>query len=586
MRRVRAGALGCALMAAIAASTAGSASAAGSAPAPAHSASARVTVPNAALQLPALVATPSGAGQHPAVVLLHGCSGMWSTRDASQPQSHIKRWLAALSKRGYVAIAVDSFTPRGVKRVCNTPPSRTGVSEVTDRATDAFAALTYLRSRPDVAGSQVAVLGWSNGGSAALASVGRGAPVKPPQAGGFTAAVAFYPGCGLRGAFKRYRPTVPTRVLAAARDPLAKGCRALARRAGKKLRLTVYRGARHSFDESSTRGKDRVAREQADKAALSVLTRTLATLRVEATTGTWANTPLAADAPLDTNQSAAWALRSQIAQFGTWVNTTSWSAPVYVVPDDQPHVSIRVNSQFTRYGLADQALLAADLDSVPLPPGAVPAGPPESSTVSWSDHELIVYQPSTDRAWELYHLVKGQWGWSVTDGGQIANVSSSNAYTPWITGKPHGMTGSGVPLLGTLQRVDELQRGALGHTVAVSVPHVRKGAVRWPATRSDGDFTTPDAIPEGTRFRLPADLDIDALPLNPYAKIVAKAIQAHGMVVIDKNCRPSVTTCPAVTFKAEDPRPQTPNPYDAIFGGIPVNHLFDGFPWDRLQVLA
>jgi hypothetical protein len=41
-----------------------------------------------------------------------------------------------------------------------------------------------------------------------------------------------------------------------------------------------------------------------------------------------------------------------------------------------------------------------------------------------------------------------------------------------------------------------------------------------------------------------------------------------------------------VTFKAEDPRPQAPDPYDQIFGGVAENHLFDNFPWEQLQVLA
>jgi len=152
------------------------------------------------------------------------------------------------------------------------------------------------------------------------------------------------------------------------------------------------------------------------------------------------------------------------------------------------------------------------------------------------------------------------------------------------------MTASGIPLLGTIQRVAELQAGSITHTVAVSIPRVRKDTVRPPAVRTDGDFTTPDAIPEGTRFRLPASLDVDALPLSPYAKTLAKAIQTYGMVVIDKNCKPTVPDCPAVTFKTEDPRPRpdaaTPNPYDAIFGGVPENHQFDNFPWDQLQVLG
>ena len=556
-----------------------------------------VTVPNGSLQLKAVLARPAGNNQRfPAVVLLHGCSGLWSTKSPSKPQSHIKRWLADLQQRGYVAIAVDSFGARGVKRVCNTPPSKTHVSEVTDRVGDAFAALNYLRTLRYVSPQRVAVLGWSNGGSTALASVGKNAPVNPPPAGGFRTAVAFYPGCGLRSAFKRYTPTVPTRILAASKDPLAAGCRGLAKHAGKQLSVTVYRGARHSFDESTVHAKgDRSARKRADAAALAAIAGV-----ISSTTGgqsifsldSWVNAALPAGAALAPDQTAAASFAGQVKQFGTWVNTTTWSAPVYVVGPDQPRVDVSVQTE-RGYSGQQAAELAADFKGVPLPSDATPGGPPETFTNSWSDLELILYQPSTDTAWEFYHLVRDglNGSWSAMDGGKISHLSTSlGQFDPWPSGSPHGMTASAIPLLAGLQRVDELQHGSIDHVVAVALPHVRQGTAVSPAVRTDGNFTTPDAIPEGTLFRLPADLDIDSLPLTPYAKIVAHAIQTHGLVVVDRDCRPQDAKCPAVTFAAEDPRPKPDgshaNPYDAIFGGVPAERLFDNFPWDKLQVVS
>jgi dienelactone hydrolase len=517
---------------------------------------------------------------------------MWSKTDATQPQRHIKRWIEKLQSQGYVAIAADSFTPRGIKAVCGRDPSRTGVNEVTDRATDAFAALTYLRSLSYVSPQRIAVLGWSNGGSTALATVAAKAPVAPPAAGGFLAAVAFYPGCGLRGAFKSYRPTVPARVLGAALDPLVAGCKTRARRGGKRLQLTVYRGAHHSFDEISFHGAlDKAARKRGDAAAMKTLATALASqvnTRTIFDPDSWVTAPLTPNAPLDPDQSLAARLRSQIAEFGTWVNTTEWSTPLYVVPADQARVKVSIDVKHSRYSARDIGYMAAEFESVPLPPDAASAGPPESLTSGWIDHELIVYQPATDTAWELYHLVKDSNGdWSATAGGRITGVSHSMGnYDPWPSGTPHGMTGYAVPMLAGLQRVEELKRGTIDHVVGVSIPHPMKGVFRSPGLTTDGEWTTPDAVPEGTRFRLPADLNIDALPLTPYAKIVAKAIQAHGLVIVDRDCRPSDRQrCPAVTFKAEDPRPRKPDPYADIFGGVAANHLFDNFPWDQLQVL-
>jgi hypothetical protein len=304
----------------------------------------------------------------------------------------------------------------------------------------------------------------------------------------------------------------------------------------------------------------------------------------------WITAPLTATAPLDPDQSLAARLRSQVAQFGTWVNTTEWSSPLYVVPADEPRRKVHIDTAHSRYGPRDIGYMAAEFESVPLPPDAEAAGPQEGlTTTAWADHELIVYQPATDTAWELYHLVRdSNRRFSATGGGRITGVSHSNGdYDPWPSGTPHGMTGSGIPMLAGLQRIEELRRGTVDHAVGVSIPHVQKDVIRSPATRTDGEWTTQDAVPEGTRFRLPADLNIDSLPITPYAKIVAKAIQAHGLVIVDRDCRPSDTKrCPAVTFKAEDPRPRQPDPYAGIFGGVAPNHLFDNFPWDKLQVLT
>src|SRR6266850_317788 len=58
------------------------------------------------LTVPAYESKPDGAGRFPAVVLMHGCHGVSrSTHD----------WARWLRERGYVALVVDSWTPRGVE---------------------------------------------------------------------------------------------------------------------------------------------------------------------------------------------------------------------------------------------------------------------------------------------------------------------------------------------------------------------------------------------------------------------------------------------------------------------------------------
>src|SRR3712207_128747 len=92
-----------------------------------------------------------------------------------------------------------------------------------------------------------------------------------------------------------------------------------------------------------------------------------------------------------------------------------------------------------------------------------------------------------------------------------------------------------------------------------------------------GNDPDPAAIPEGTRFRLPASLNIDALGLPPMTAAMAKAVQKYGMVVRDR--------AGAVTFYGEDPAQYPTNEWPTLYGGLQPWQVTQAFPWDKLQVL-
>jgi carboxymethylenebutenolidase len=129
------------------------------------------------------------------------------------------------------------------------------LDEVRVRPLDAYGALAYLRSRTDVAPDRIGLQGWSNGGSATLASMAPDAPgiVKHTPADGFRAALAFYPACRLKDHFASmgYSAYAPLRVFVGAADEeiSPRVCRALLADAGGDVEIHLYPGATHDFDD-------------------------------------------------------------------------------------------------------------------------------------------------------------------------------------------------------------------------------------------------------------------------------------------------------------------------------------------------
>jgi dienelactone hydrolase len=137
---------------------------------------------------------------------------------------------------------VNSFAARGLKSVC-----AGGILRAPERVPDVLAALAYLRTLSDVEPHRIALMGWSHGGSATLATLGN-VPEEP--AAGFRAAIAFYPGC--RG-IPPWRTKAPTLILIGAADDWSAPapCQGLTdqqRRAGFDVTQVTYPGARHGFD--------------------------------------------------------------------------------------------------------------------------------------------------------------------------------------------------------------------------------------------------------------------------------------------------------------------------------------------------
>ena len=225
-----------------------------------------VQVPTAGISsapapLSALVFSPStgtGADKYPAVVMVHGCGGAYG-RDGQLNARHTM-WGEYLAAQGYVALMLDSFEARGLKEICTIKFSERTLKE-SDRMGDAYAALAYLRQRPDVDGTRIAMLGWSHGAGVTLDTISH-----RPAAAGFKAAIAFYPGCTNRNKNPdNFHPYAPLLLLIGEADDWtpAAPCKALAATVaarGEPMQIVTYPDTYHDFDNPALTAK-RVRKE-------------------------------------------------------------------------------------------------------------------------------------------------------------------------------------------------------------------------------------------------------------------------------------------------------------------------------------
>jgi hypothetical protein len=301
-----------------------------------------------------------------------------------------------------------------------------------------------------------------------------------------------------------------------------------------------------------------------------------------APTSVW-NLPLAGAAAPDAASASmvsglvAEVSREQAAGIGPWITV---GANLYMVGADQPTVPVLLDDTT---GPVRGALQAAFM-AVPIPANAQPG--------SDADAELTVWQPSTDKLWEFFHMRRLADGWHAGWGGAIQHVSQNPGYysaEAWSgASSSWGATASALPHAAGVITLADVQQGHIYHALAVNLPYPCQGIYSWPAQRSDGTGTAANCIPEGARLRLDPTLDIAALHLPPFVQMMAEAAQRYGLIVRDQ-------THWAIGFWIQSPASAgTSDPfYDSTgrpsatgpFMGLWPNQLLGYFPWSDLQVL-
>jgi hypothetical protein len=279
--------------------------------------------------------------------------------------------------------------------------------------------------------------------------------------------------------------------------------------------------------------------------------------------------PLPDNAPISPNSSAfVQDFVAQMNRIGPWINIDQYSVPIYVVPASQPKKQV-VLDRPSGTPTVDQ--LKAAWKEVPIPDNAHPA--------NGTDKHLVIWQPSTNQMWEFWAMDKTTNSsgvfWVAQWGGFIADVSNSPGFFQ-APNPTWGATATSLMLAGGLMLISEAQQYVIPHALAYATADFAPwNVVAPPAQRSDGDGKS--IIPEGTRFRLPHNVDLSHIT-TPLGKAMAIAIRDYGLLCRD--------TAGAAVVYGEDPTPYGTNPWPAIMNNGWANNIMKEIPWNQLQVVS
>ncbi len=201
------------------------------------------------------------------------------------------------------------------------------------------------------------------------------------------------------------------------------------------------------------------------------------------------------------------------------------------------------------FNVVDDSTPRYDVDIVLYPksssPGPYPITEPayiQSLPAYGIDNHYVGYDPTSNTSWEL--LAARRWfGRWEADSGAVWRFDDL-AYSDGTT------TASGLPLLPGLVTYSQVASGSIDHAILGTTPVIRAEGWVWPARRTDGRTPGVEAPPMGAWMRLRADVPLD--DLGPQARVVARALQRHGLVVSDTGGRFALRGTPDARWDDRD----------------------------------
>jgi hypothetical protein len=188
------------------------------------------------------------------------------------------------------------------------------------------------------------------------------------------------------------------------------------------------------------------------------------------------------------------------------------------------------------------------------------------------DGHLAVYDPLAHREWDMWRAARTPTGWTAASGAAI-RLTSGTRPSPVA-----GADAANFPLLGGLIRPEEILQGHIDHALVFGLSGIGPGPPVCPAAHNVATTNDANAPREGQLVQLDPTIDVNALAIPAWEKVIARAMQVYGMYLRDNSG--------SLAVYAENPISRN---YDAwAKAGLPSGDSASlaGIPWDSVHFLA
>jgi hypothetical protein len=212
-----------------------------------------------------------------------------------------------------------------------------------------------------------------------------------------------------------------------------------------------------------------------------------------------------------------------------------------LVPPDQKRVPVRIN----QYPDESDPGPYPVPDNAPIENWPLSGEPLETIQRTGSgDRHMIILDPVNMTLFEFYTARKTASGW-VAAQASIFDLKSNKL-------RPDGWTSTdaaGLPILPSIVRFDELERGMVAHAMRFTINNSRRAYV-YPATHFASSKTNVNLPRMGERFRLRQDFDVRGF--SPHIQALLKGLKKYGMFVADNGGDWRISVAPDSRIKGLD----------------------------------